>query len=67
MIEKTENVIRPVFLCGTRAVIPDGLYWRVVCATCHGGGRGARFVHREGATRTAVRLSTQGCHLCGAR
>lgn len=65
------------FVCGTRAVVRtdakgrrkvDGNYWRVVCATCDGGGAIA-YATKERATEVAVRDSGRPCQCkgCNAR
>lgn len=62
-------------VCGTRAVVrrgPDD--WRVVCATCNGGGT-TRYPTREAANAACVRDSNKPCTAgtyrwgkgCGAR
>lgn len=57
------------FVCGTRAVKPKGPGdWRVVCATCEGGGT-VPYKTREQANSAAVRDSTKPCPCkpsCGA-
>jgi hypothetical protein len=63
-----------IFVCGTRAVIErDVRYqrgrrttYRVVCATCNGGGS-YKFVTKDAATKVAVRDSGKPCPVkCGA-
>ena len=60
------------FVCGTRRVIADKTragIWRVVCASCGGGGSVAH-AEREEATKAAVRDSSKPCPArpsCGAR
>jgi ribosomal protein L37E len=60
---------RRVFVCGTRAVVePVGKplnAWRVVCATCGGGGTVKHRTYNE-ATHAAVRDSAKRCRTCGA-
>jgi hypothetical protein len=58
---------RRPFVCGTRRVerITVGDY-RVVCATCGGGGT-VRHDNREKACSAAVRDSNKACRKCGAR
>jgi hypothetical protein len=62
--------MNPYFICGTRKVIPGPRFgtWRVVCATCDGGGSVAHHVRGE-ATAAAVRDSNKPCPArrgCGA-
>jgi hypothetical protein len=63
------DVIYPgerIFVCGTRAVLKraPGDY-RVVCATCHGGGT-VRHHFEKSAQQAAVRDSNKPCR-CGAK
>lgn len=56
------------FVCGTRAVVRRGPHdFRVVCATCGGGG--SRPYHtRSEASSAAVKSSARPCPVkCGAK
>jgi len=57
-------------VCGTRAVVQKGPFdFRVVCATCDGGGT-VRHKTKDAASRAAVRDSNKPCPCkpsCGAR
>lgn len=56
----------PHFVCGTRKRIRKGPNnYRVVCATCDGGGT-VRYSTPEQAASVAVRDSNRPC-TCGAR
>lgn len=65
------DAIKPIrlFVCGTRAVEQHGPEdFRVVCATCDGGGSVRHFT-RELASRAATRDSARPCPArrpCGA-
>jgi len=51
--------------CGTRKVVQRGPNdFRVVCATCDGGGT-VKHATRESASRAAIRDSAKSCK-CGA-
>lgn len=52
------------FVCGTRKVIRRGNTWRVVCATCEGGGTRPHSRYEE-ARKACVRDSNRPCR-CGA-
>lgn len=61
----------PRFLvCGTRAVVQRAPQdYRVVCATCGGGGH-VRHADKESASRAAIRYSAHPCPArqpCGAK
>lgn len=60
---QTINNFRP-FLVGTKKVIKDGMEYRIVCATCDGGGSNP-YRYRSEAIRVAIRLSGHPCQCEG--
>lgn len=58
-----------LFVCGTRAVVQDGDYWQVVCATC--GEQDDKhewsYLTKDDAVRAAVNNSSRQCYYCRAK
>jgi hypothetical protein len=60
------NSPKRVFVCGTRAVVEKSSHdYRVVCATCDGGGTVPSHT-KSAASAAAVRDSNKACRKCGA-
>lgn len=58
--------MKRLFVCGTRAVVKAGPSdFRVVCATCDGGGT-VSYPTRGRANDAAIRDSNRACRSCGA-
>ena len=61
-----EATDRRIFVCGTRVVLERGPQnYRVVCATCHEGGK-FRHITEDLAASACIRDSARSCRACGA-